>query len=157
VRLVRKKQSSPAAPVPSGEWIDPSRMRFSLPTICDEIPTAAAEPMAAGDVLIHEDDWRQFELVALIHRQAILDNFAAIREIRAKSTGAGFDRVHVREEPQVPLQGLDVRRGQLTAVLGSTFGEPVGVAFRSHSARLPGVFAYVGPSSTVYGVDYNGL
>jgi hypothetical protein len=108
-------------------------------------------------VLIHEDDWRQFELVALIHRQASSDNFAMIREIRSESTGIGFDRIHVREEPRLPLHGLDVRRGQLTAVLGSTFGEPVGVAFHSQSARLPGVFAYAGPSSMVYGVDYNGV
>jgi hypothetical protein len=157
VRMRRKKQSSAGVPLPSGEWIDPSRLRFSLPTICDEIPASTADPAAASDVLIHEDDWRQFELVALIHRKAILDNFAAIHEITSESTGVGFDRIHVREEPRLPLRGLDVRRGQLTAGLGPSFSEPVGVAFRSQPARLPGAFAYVGPSSTLYGIDYNGV
>jgi hypothetical protein len=136
--------------------VDPSKLLFSLPTICDELPPVTAEPAHKGDVLLHEDDWRQLELVASPQRHMISENLAAIREVRAEASGLGFARIHVREEPRRPLFGLDLDRDQLVSVIPTEHG-PVAVAFASELRRISGAFAYVGPTSTVYAVEHEGV
>jgi len=106
---------------------------------------------------MHEDDWRQLELVASTHRGAISDNLAAIRELRSESSGFGFERIHVREEPKAPLLGLQLDLGALAKALGSGFGQWTAVAFNTDPRRVIGAFAYVGSTSTVYGTEQGGL
>jgi hypothetical protein len=148
----RKQAGRPAGPGPAG-WVDPSAILFSLPTICDELPPTSSEVADAADAIFHEDDWRQLELVASVHVPMIAGNLAAIQAIRSERSGIGFDRIHVRREPRLPLDGLRLLRTDLAAVLDPAWHGPVGIAFRSELRRVAGGFAYAGPTSTVYGLE----
>src|SRR4051812_48407929 len=100
--------------------IDPSKLLFSLPTICDEIPLTGSTPAPAGQSTfrLREDDWRQVELVAATHRQAIDKNVADIRVVRDSRVGVGFPTVVVRSEPQHPLLSVVLTRSDLAEAFG---------------------------------------
>ena len=153
----RKKTTEPVEAEPDVEWIDPSQLLFSLATICDELPAVGDEPAREGDLVLHEDDWRQVELVAAGQRSAIADNLAAIGEIVAERSRIGFTRIHVRVEPREPLLGLRVTRADLARGLGLDEAAATGVAFRSEPRRVIGGFAYDLGGSFVYGVERDGL
>jgi hypothetical protein len=46
------------------ELIDPSKILFSLPSICDMIPGLSDQALSGDEFVLAEDDWRQFELVS---------------------------------------------------------------------------------------------
>lgn len=86
--------------------IDPAKILFSLPSLENAMP-----PMQDGDgdaLCIHEDDWRQIELVAPRFEPEIAAELAAIREVIAERTGPGYPRLHVRERIPEPLTGTSL-------------------------------------------------
>lgn len=93
------------------DQLDPADLLFSLPTICDSVPS--------GEQLgeLHEDDWRQIEFVAAGLTDVVEAQFRAIRAIYEQQaefgdddTLLGFRRLHVREHPAAPLPGLVSKR-----------------------------------------------
>lgn len=83
------------------EWANPRDILFSLPSISSEIPGPGSEPVVASDVVLHEDDWRQMELVSRANAAAIERQFAAIRRIHEEQSveGGGWRELHKRTEP----------------------------------------------------------
>lgn len=101
------------------EAVDPNDILFSLPTICGAaLPESAPGKPSGAVAVLHEDDWRQCELVALDHAQAISAELEAIQQIYATaSADAGWRRLHVRERIPHPLpRGLSWK--EVTARLG---------------------------------------
>jgi hypothetical protein len=88
------------------ERIDPKHLLYSLPTICDRLP-AAEGPIADGrEVVLREDDWRQFELVSEVFRAEVEQEVAAIRAIHERErVGIGFRNLHVRSMLPHPIEG----------------------------------------------------
>ena len=85
-------------------YVDPRTILYSLPTLENAMP-----PMQAGDgdaLQLHEDDWRQVELVAARFEPEIAVELAAIREVHGERERAGFRRLHVRERIPDPLAGI---------------------------------------------------
>src|SRR5690242_10699866 len=77
--------------------MDPRQLLFSLPTISNELP-ACETVQAPGALVLHEDDWRQIELVTHACRKEIAACIAQIERIyreHRKPSGA-FDELHVR-------------------------------------------------------------
>ena len=46
------------------ETVDLSDLLYSLPSICDRLPGTEGTPRSTDDLVLAEDDWRQFELVS---------------------------------------------------------------------------------------------
>lgn len=129
---------------------------FSLPSICDVLPSVAASSSGAGALEIHEDDWRQVEMVAGTLSDMIQSELRAIRSIyeeharRAGDGGIiGFDSIHARSQPVRPLPDpLPVR--QMLGMLpqpapqyaGVTFGHPTGLAVNSFAMGFGPVSLY---------------
>ncbi len=89
--------------------VDPKELLCSLPSISNELP-----PMrAAGpgpSLRLHEDDWRQVELLSPAAAELAAGDLAAIADVhRAERVGSGFRRVHVRAAVREPLAGVQVR------------------------------------------------
>lgn len=91
------------------ELVDPRDLLFSLPTICDVVPSAEQLDVLSEDEW-HEDDWRQIEFVAAGLADVVETEFDAIRVIYQEHAeysddGAliGFQQVHVRDQPAVPI------------------------------------------------------
>jgi hypothetical protein len=93
------------------DQLDPADLLFSLPTICDAVPSGEQ----LGD--LHEDDWRQIEFVAAGLTDVVEAQFREIRAIYEQQAEfddddalLGFRRLHVREHPAAPLPGLVSKR-----------------------------------------------
>jgi hypothetical protein len=89
------------------------KVLYSLPTICDEIPGVLAGSARAGKQVleIHEDEWRQVELVSPPNEVAVrrcFDEIAKIFKDERAPSGA-FLRLHVRTEVADPLVGVELK------------------------------------------------
>lgn len=113
---------------------------FSLPSICDRVPGPCPTPVTGAECILHEDDWRQFELVANENSIAIKEQFAAIRKIHEDhSAEIGWEKVHNRTAPDPPIPGsFTIQR--LQQVLGEKF-ERAGVTFIGEKFQMNGGFS----------------
>ncbi|HTR51901.1 MAG TPA: hypothetical protein VMJ10_14395 [Kofleriaceae bacterium] len=85
--------------------VDPKTILFSLPTLENVLPPTRP---GSAPVRLHQDDWRQIELVTADQLPAVMAELAAIRDVIASRKGAGFTRIHVRDKIVEPLQGVRV-------------------------------------------------
>lgn len=142
----------------AGGLVPTADIRYSLPTICDVLP-AAAGTAGSGCLLMHEDDWRQIEMVSL----SLLDVAAAeLRAIRAvydnhaqrDASGrlTGFTAIHVRARPERPLPG-PLSRQRLTSMLPAPDHEYGGVGFTGTAGVVAGSFAAAYGSVQLYGIS----
>ena len=133
----------------------PGELLYSLPTICDAIPAVEAGTSKLGkNVLeLHEDDWRQVELIASVNRAEAQDCLKKIRGIfeTQRASSVGFRSVHVRTEVAAPLRG-----SQLTSdALRSTFAsarELDGLGYQGVAGLIGGGFALEATGVTVFGL-----
>ncbi len=84
--------------------LDPSKILYSLPSLCDLLPPLDESRRTGDEFEIHEDDWRQFELVLALHAQRCDKEIEAIRHIHEnESAEMGWRKVHPRENPDPPI------------------------------------------------------
>jgi hypothetical protein len=130
------------------EKVNLSDFLYSLPSICDRLPAVANTPPGADDLILAEDDWRQFELVSRVFAGGADAEIAAIRAIHEnESAGVGWKKIHVRKRPDPPIASTlgraDINRtfGGVTFRGVSLAGSPVvaGFSFRSGTLQCYGV------------------
>jgi hypothetical protein len=142
------------------ELVGPGYVLYSLPSIDSTLPMMEPGSTKLGKRVLelHEDDWRQVELVSLTHKATIEAELRAIHRIHTEERqGYAFSEMHVREAIRTPLDGTPLLLTTLRGALGETAAWLEGVAF----TRLPGVvaggFAVKLPSGvTLYGVEHEG-
>jgi hypothetical protein len=119
-----------------------------LPTLENALP-----PMqdGNGDVLrLHEDDWRQIELIAADFEPEIAAELAAIDQVHAEREGMGFRRLHVRERIPEPLRGRDIRVDSLG------HGPRRSLGFEDSPGVVSGGFAFDVDGGAIYGREEDG-
>lgn len=131
------------------EHVDPQELLFSLPSLENATP-----PMVDGDssaaFAIHEDDWRQIELLSARFTPEVALELAAIRDVHAERVGPGWKRVHVRERIPQPFAGTEFRLAEVSAALGDprrrtvTLGNTAGIVADG--------FALASGDETIYGL-----
>ncbi|MEM1179477.1 MAG: hypothetical protein AAGM22_14110 [Acidobacteriota bacterium] len=137
------------------EKIDPSTIRYSLPTICDAIPGLSEQPTTGEELQLEEDDWRQCEFVSGALAADVDGEITAIRGIYEGNAGqVGFGQLHVRSKVEPPLVG-DISGDELVARLGDG-ARSVGLTYRGASTRIDGGFAFRWRGPTVYGLAVDG-
>jgi hypothetical protein len=98
------------------ELADPDKILFSLPSIDTTTPGPGDTECPPRKCLsIHEDDWRQIEFISMAHLPGIRSELSAVERVyRECRQGAGFRRIHVREEIGAPLFDtlLDLRKAK---------------------------------------------
>lgn len=133
------------------ERVDPRELLFSLPTLENTLP-----PLEDGEVehalVLHEDDWRQRELVASRFEPEAAAELAEIRAVHAERKGAGFPRLHVREHIPEPLAGVELTAVDVQRALGEIARRPLGIG----AGVVPGGFAFVGDDAAIYGREVDG-
>jgi hypothetical protein len=85
----------------------PPDILFTLPTVAADFPPIATR--VARDrgavLLMHEDDWRQIELVSQSLEAIVDTEFESIREvIEHQRVGVGYQRCHARSLITAPIQ-----------------------------------------------------
>ncbi|MER7754528.1 hypothetical protein [Kitasatospora sp. NPDC097643] len=144
--------------------VDPQDVGFTLPTLCAELPPLSPPDDTADDLVLHEDEWRQAELVERGRRAEVEAELTQIRQVFAehsRTVGEGeaalrvFEQLHLRERPAEPLLGA-LTRQRLFELLPAG-REFTGVALRDGQGRVADSFAAeVGPV-TVYGRCTDGV
>jgi hypothetical protein len=136
---------------------------YSLPTICDEIPRLIAGSTKQDKTVyeMHEDDWRQVELVARAQQNTIEFQLAGIENIYKShrvATGQfwAFTNIYVRDQlihpivTELPLNDLYARFAPNRAMYE-------GVAYSSEDGLLAEAFAFKVDDLVVYGQEVGGL
>lgn len=140
--------------------VNPKDILFSLPTISNELPDIEEGSTKLGKRVLelHEDDWRQIELVALTLEASIETDLRAVARIHQKHRkSAGFDALHVRKEVPSPLEGTWLTLDELRGSLGETASWFDGVSFRGVAGLVAGGFAVKMASGlTLYGLQWGG-
>ena len=121
--------------------VAPSDLLFSLATISDILPNLVAAPLE-NIFVVHEDDWRQVELISRDFEHAVKEEFAAIRGIYENHRqGVAFKKLHVRKLIPTPLSGSALPLDEVKQIFGVAH-EYLGVAFSSAAAVVDGGFAF---------------
>ena len=136
------------------EMVDPRTILYSLPTLENVAPPTIGP--VAGAIEMHEDDWRQIELIAARFEPEIAAELAAIRTIHAEHrSGPGFTSLHLRERIPAPLAGVALTLAELGLA-----GPPRAVAIGPVSgprAAVAGGFAFEVANGVIYGRDDRGV
>jgi hypothetical protein len=135
------------------DTLDPNKILFSTPTLNDAIPTTVeGGAIRDGCIQLHEDDWRQFELVSaglkpevdaeLLDIIAIWDNHS----VPLGNSGTAFREVHVRKrlpmglDVEIPLSEFELLVGGVTQPM--TFYGYGEVLCDVHAARIDNLIIY---------------
>lgn len=141
------------------QTMDPQKMTYSLPTLFDPLPPTEGSPGPGEHFVIHEDDWRQAEMVSRQLAGQVEAEMRAIHEIfrqhsRVVGDGASsvrvFDRIHIRRAPTAPIS-TEVSRRRLSELLPVGGRPHAGVRFRNDPGRVVDSFAIASDPLTVYG------
>jgi hypothetical protein len=134
------------------------QVRYSLPTISDPLPPMLPNAPSGELLELHEDDWRQVELVSGTQATTVMAEFDAIRRVYDEHGVAGpdgvlrgFDSIHLRRRLSEPLSPALPGR-QLRRLLPAIQHVYRGVGFRDTAGGVAGSFALgLGPVA-IYGV-----
>lgn len=126
--------------------MDPVNIRYSIPTISDELPGISNGSLFYDfDLVIHEDDWRQMEFLPVGILKQVQEEMKFVEEILFPENDPdfdslnGFEKVHVRkierEQLMIPLDefisSANVRQKGNLAIHGYAGCVESGFAFRS--------------------------
>lgn len=144
--------------------VSPKDILFTLPTLCNEIPTLLNDSTKRGkDVLeLHEDDWRQIEFVSVSHRDSIDFELAKIRSIYQEASidnghFLAFKTLHVRKRIPTPLRD-GIPLSELTQFFTSVLQKQYeGVSFQQDERLVDGGFAFQALPVVLYGQHTEGL
>jgi hypothetical protein len=141
--------------------IPPDKILFSLPTICDAIPAIAGGTSKVGKRVLelHEDDWRQVELVAVAHLDEARACLAKIERVHAeeRTPGGAFKKLHVRSELPAPIGPDALALSTLKAAFAAGVTAHDGIAYRGVAGLIEGGFAFrTAAGLEVYGVEAGG-
>ncbi|WP_025121633.1 MULTISPECIES: hypothetical protein [unclassified Serratia (in: enterobacteria)] len=130
--------------------IDPTKVLFSLPTITNDMAMVEDVASLENVLVLHEDDWRQFEFLSVsLHelvQQEVQDILAIYHTQREES---GFKQIHVRKRIAEPLLDVALPLESLAQAFGveKRFS---GVAFNNAAATIVNGFAWQTTSGWIF-------
>jgi len=131
------------------EWIAPRDVLYGLPTISNDI--AGLEPASSLEnaLVVHEDDWRQSEVISSRFTSLMEGEFRAIRLIyEHERAGVGFKNLHIRSAIPEPLAGVELTLDLLRSEFSSAH-EYDGVAFDHAAGLIQHGFAFRNPTGLI--------
>ncbi len=138
------------------QWIDPSKLIYSISTISNDLPPL--EPLtdqpASTDFVVYEDNWSQIEFFP---RTRLDEIKAMLRDYMAHEAEhrleLGWRQVYVRKIPRHAVLDRPHPIDHLTEVLGTKVGSgPIVVSSGEISGRVVGGFTFdLGTHATIYG------
>ncbi|OLB74857.1 MAG: hypothetical protein AUI14_22395 [Actinobacteria bacterium 13_2_20CM_2_71_6] len=140
------------------ELVSPRDILYSLPTICDALPSLDGTAGDHAGYDMHEDDWRQVEMVDAGLANVVGAQLHAVRAIyeehvRRADDGRliGFTSIHVRTQPADPLPG-SVSWRRLSSLLPPPDAT---VGFGGRAGGVPGSFAVAVGPVVLYGIAHD--
>lgn len=144
------------------QMVAPQDILYTLPTICNDLGALVATVSSdSQNFEMHEDDWRQIELISKTHSKEIETELAGVEEvIRTKCVNSAFQAIFVRKLIKSPLRGVQLTRSELDSYF-SCRTRYDGIAYYVTSGTIPGAvkngFAFQADSDSVaYGIETDG-
>lgn len=103
-------EQSPDSPesenVENVQTLDVQEILFSLPTLCEELPPLEKAAQIPPDAIrMHEDYWRQIELIPISHLSAVEGQMKSYIDFReAHKKGEGYTEIFIRKNVYPTLQ-----------------------------------------------------
>jgi hypothetical protein len=86
------------------EEVNSSDILYSLPSICAVVPAVNNQTLSGNELILAEDDWRQFELISHQLADKVDKEIAKIQYIHQNATaGSGWREMHIRKKPELPI------------------------------------------------------
>ena len=86
------------------EQINPNEILYSLPSICALVPAVNSRSLSGSELILAEDDWRQFELISNQVADKVDKEIAKIKYIHEHAAdGVGWREMHLRKKPELPI------------------------------------------------------
>ena len=86
------------------EQLNPQQLLYSLPSICAVVPAVNNRSLSGNELILAEDDWRQFELISNQFAAKIDKEIAKIQSIREHAAdGVGWREMHLRKKPEISI------------------------------------------------------
>jgi hypothetical protein len=168
-RVMRAQPMTRAAYVATGEltlalrkrqvqMVNPNDILFSLPTINDFVPGVAAgsSKLDLRMLELHQDLWRQVELVSRGHSAVVAAELAKVRRILERRQGPGYKEIHVRKQPAAPLSDTNVTLAELER-LWPEAEHYDGVSFEGVAGLIEHGFALDAGTLQLYGQAEDGV
>jgi hypothetical protein len=140
------------------ETVPVDKILYAIPTLNDWTPAIAEGTTKLGKRVLelHEDDWRQIELVSRIHAETVESELAGVRRARESRVGPGFKAVHIRKRLTSPLAECNLTLAGLDRALSGA--QPFeGLAYRQVAGLIANGFALEVDGTAVYGLISDGL
>jgi len=140
--------------------IDPQNIRYSIPTITNELPSLS-DKYSFYDLThtIHEDDWRQMEFLPQNELPVIEEEMKMIEDIifpeddpDFDSTVNGFDRVHIRK---IGRRLLNIPLDDFISTI--SIEKKGNLAIDGHIGFIENGFAFKSANHIYYGTLENGI
>ena len=138
--------------------IDPKTLSFSVATLNDALPTLdPGAEVGSRDLVIHEDDWRQFEAVSRAFDAAIQEELSDVRRVfqeKSKIVGGRriFSEIHIRKRVARPFSAL-LAWSELLAATGAETSSVAGLALAGQGVVKDGFSFRVG-QFTLFGIRH---
>ena len=118
--------------------VDPQQILFSIPSISNDLASTIATDSMEDVFVVHEDDWRQCEIVSNSHASDIHIELTDILQIvENNSVSIGFENIHVRKritkpftDRTLPLSLLHEHFTVVQTMNGVGFSSQVGIIDR---------------------------
>lgn len=139
------------------EKMDPAKILFSLPSICDQIPPLGIVPLSGNDYVLHEDDWRQLEFVSQQFAQETTEEIEAIRQIHEQHAAEyGWRKIHVRSRLAIPISShLTIHEVAQGFGLSSNLS---GVSYSKANNRIESGYSFTAKDGQkFYGLEADGI
>lgn len=146
-----------ASAAPETKTVDPNTIYFSLATLNDALPAVDSATKPSGkDLVIHEDDWRQFEAVSRTFDEQIGAEIADVKSIfgeHSKISGEYriFSKLHVRKRIVHPLS-TPIGWTDLLTASGVKDSAVSRVGLRDGQGLVRGGFSFQIGQLTVFGI-----
>lgn len=142
------------------EWRSAKDILFTLPTINDWIPNANqnALPLVTSIHSIHEDNWRQIELISLDFGYAIEDELRDIARIYSEERvdRIGFRKCFVRKRIPTPI-ATNISLSDIQKHLPHKSQSVGGVAYSDSQQLIQDGFSFDLGKVIIYGHQINGF
>jgi hypothetical protein len=86
------------------EDINDRDVLYNLPSICKKFPDVNNRALTGNELVLAEDDWRQFEFISNTFAAKVDKNIAQIQRIHDNSKdGMGWRELYLRSKPEIPI------------------------------------------------------
>lgn len=156
IAIVASALGLSAATAVEVKQIDPKSLFYTLATINDALPAVDAGTPSDRDLVLHEDDWRQFEAVSTACDTAMKEELESIRRIfKEKSKKSGefrlFSEIHVRKRISRPLP-TPIVWSELLSASGVELSSVARVGLRDGQGVVRGGFSFQVGRLKVFGI-----